>query len=49
MEEKRHIKLQSRARRQKKKIAAEQKKLDALGLTRNLLLKPEDRVDGDNT
>jgi len=40
--------LKDKARRRKKKIAAEQKKLDELGLTRNLLLKPEDIEDGNN-
>jgi len=46
LEKKMKRKLQARARRQKKKIEAEQKKLDKLGLTRNLLLKPEDINDG---
>lgn len=38
-------KMKAAARRRKKKIEKEQKKLDNLGLTRNLLLKPEDRID----
>jgi len=31
---------------QRKKIEVEQKKLDDQGMTRNLLLRPEDRKDG---
>lgn len=47
MEKKWRRNLQARARRKKKKIEAEQKKLDEQGLTRNLLLRPEDRIKED--
>lgn len=49
MDKKAKKRLQAATSRRKKKIAEEQKQFDDLGLTRNLLLKPEDIVGGSNT
>ncbi len=41
----REKKKEANLRRRKKEIAKEQKKLDNMGVTRNILLRPEDRED----
>ena len=41
-------KIKAMEKRRRKKIEKEQKSLDELGETRNLLLKPEDRNDGED-